>query len=253
MSEIQVISSTEEIAAKETKISVPKTVPSTVPTKTVTTKETQLNTISRPAPRPKKKKPVHAFKVPDFCKECREFCLNLKFHKKVVHGASCELCLSMFENQEKLDKHHKQWHKNWLIKQKNKKKEEEEDLIKNDELKAPELTSSDNTLKNSTKVMPIENKEERKSGWLLNDVNQENKENLEGVASEGPVTPIIMSPAMSPIMSPIKSSIMSPKIISQKLSQVSITGSDKNKSDVAKKEKKRQSSIKSFFDVVVID
>jgi hypothetical protein len=252
MSEIQVISSTEEITAKETKTSVPKT----VPTKTVTTKETQLNTISRPAPRPKKKKPVHAFKVPDFCKECREFCLNLKFHKKLVHGASCELCLSLFENQEKLDKHYKQWHKKWLIKQKIKKKEEEEkqeDLSKNDELKAPELTSSDKTLKNSTKVIPVENEEERNSGCLLNDVNQENKENLKGVASEGPVTPITMSPAMSPIMSPIKSPLMSPKIISQKFSQVSITGSDKNKSDVAKKEKKRQSSIKSFFDVVVID
>ena len=118
MSEIQVISSTKEISAKETK--------------KVTTKENILNQMmhnksSIPLTKQKKKKtPVYAFKIPEFCKECREFCSNLKFHNKAVHGATCELCLSVFENQEKLDKHHKQWHKRWLMKQDQKKKKNEE-------------------------------------------------------------------------------------------------------------------------------
>merc|ERR1712071_527731 len=240
MSEIQVISSTEEIAAKETKkVTTKKDTSKKVTTKKVTTNEIQLNTPSKPLPKPRKRKPVHAFKVPDFCKVCREFCLNLKFHNKDVHGATCELCLSLFENQEKLDKHHKQWHKKWLIMQSNKKKEEY--VNKKDELKAPEKSVkvskvSDNPLKNAIKVTPIGNEVERKSEGLLDNENQENKENV-----DGPVTPIIMSP------------IMSPKIMSQKLSQVSISGSDENNNDVAKKQKKRQSSIKSFFDVIVID
>merc|ERR1712173_7250 len=59
----------------------------------------------------KKKKPKQAFPIPDFCKECREFVLNLKFHNKAVHGATCDLCLDVFDNEEKMEKHEKQFHK----------------------------------------------------------------------------------------------------------------------------------------------
>jgi len=219
-------------------------------TKNETTKEQNVNTLNTPLKivpiKPKLKKPSYSFKIPDFCKECREFVLNLKFHNKSIHGATCEICLSVFDNREKLEKHQKQWHKEKNNKEinidtknndsictsmteQNKNMENESmkiltkktDAAKKNELNTPEEVSSEKSRASQDLKVVADGK-----------VNSEKSSQMENIGNQDtsipPITPV-----------------------SERLSQVELSGPDNNKFE--KKPKKTQASIKTFFDVIVID
>ena len=168
----------------------------------------------------KKKKPKQAFPIPDFCKECREFVLNLKFHNKAVHGATCDLCLDVFDNLEKMEKHKRQFHKIKKSKESKEKLTEASKPLKNTSFKDTEVKQTNKNLDKSTELSP----------FFKNNVSSSSKNNNNETSSNlTPITPV-----------------------SQKLSQVNISGTDKNNNDKTKisaKKTKTQTSIMKFFKV----